>query len=181
MGFRFDKLEIPDVVHITPDVYRDERGFFLEVFKLGDFEEYGIKKPFVQVNHSRSGQGVLRGLHYQVAPHAQGKLVTVVAGEVFDVAVDIRKDSPTFGKWVGKNLSAQDKNMLYIPEGFAHGFCVTSEVAEIIYYCTEYYAPEAERGIAWDDPEIGIKWPVEGPVLSEKDKGNVGLKEARGG
>lgn len=178
MGFKFEKLEIQDVVHVAPDVYRDERGFFLEVFKLRDFEECGISKPFVQVNHSRSGRGVLRGLHYQLPPHAQGKLVTVVSGEVFDVAVDIRKGSPTFGKWVGKILSAEEKNMLYIPEGFAHGFCVTSEAAEIIYYCTDDYAPEAERGIAWDDPEIGIAWPVSDPILSEKDKGNAGLKEA---
>ena len=169
MPFHSQRLDIPDVIHIQPKIFPDSRGFFLEVFKITDFKEYGIRKPFVQVNHSRSERGVLRGLHYQMDPKAQGKLVSVIEGAVFDVAVDLRAGSPSYGRWVGETLDADKKNMLYVPEGFAHGFCVLSEFAQVIYYCTEVYAPEYERGVLWSDPELKIAWPVEDPVLSDKD------------
>lgn len=170
---------IPDVIIIEPKVFGDERGFFYESFNAKSFaEQTGIKASFVQDNHSKSAKGVLRGLHYQIQ-QPQGKLVRVVAGEVFDVAVDIRKHSPTFGKWVGAMLSAENKRQMWIPEGFAHGFLVTSESAEFLYKTTDYYAPEFERSIFWNDPAIGIQWPVQGePVLSNKDKIAKLLSEA---
>jgi dTDP-4-dehydrorhamnose 3,5-epimerase len=162
---------IPDVLIIEPKVFGDERGFFYESFNAQSFaEQTGIEANFVQDNHSKSAKGVLRGLHYQIQ-QSQGKLVRVVAGEVFDVAVDIRKHSPTFGKWVGVILSADNKRQMWIPEGFAHGFIVTSESAEFLYKTTDYYAPEFERSILWNDPAIGIQWPILGePTLSNKDK-----------
>lgn len=166
------RLSIPDVILFTPKVFGDERGFFFESFNQQVFEELtGLKRSFVQDNHSKSQKGVLRGLHYQLSPKAQGKLVRVVQGEVFDVAVDIRKSSPTFGQWVGVILSAENKQQTWIPEGFAHGFLTVSESAEFIYKTTDYYAPEYERCIAWNDPAIGIHWPLtEVPVLSGKDQ-----------
>nr|AAG09529.1 dTDP-6-deoxy-D-glucose-3,5-epimerase [Salmonella enterica] len=165
------KTEIPDVLIFEPKVFSDERGFFMESFNQTVFEEaVGRKIEFVLDNHSKSTKGVLRGLHYQVEPYAQGKLVRCIAGEVFDVAVDIRKDSETFGKWIGVNLSSENKRQLWIPEGFAHGFLVLSEEAEFLYKTTNFYNPRSDRGVAWNDPYIGINWPlVNNPLLSDKD------------
>ncbi|OHC82678.1 MAG: dTDP-4-dehydrorhamnose 3,5-epimerase, partial [Sideroxydans sp. RIFOXYB12_FULL_59_6] len=170
---------IPDVLIIEPDVYGDARGFFYESYNQRKFEQLiGRPVQFVQDNHSRSAQGVLRGLHYQVL-QTQGKLVRVTAGEVFDVAVDIRSASPTFGQSVCVNLNAQNKRMLWIPEGFAHGFLVLSEYAEFLYKATDYWAPEHERCIAWNDPDVGIEWPLAGdPLLSTKDALGKPLREA---
>lgn len=140
----------------------------METYKASDFESHGVPL-FVQDNHSRSTYGVLRGLHYQKNPHAQGKLVSVVIGSIFDVAVDIRQESPTFGRWVAEILSAENRRRLYVPPGFAHGFCVTSETAEVIYKTTAEYAPDADRGFAWDDPSVGVTWPIAEPIVSEKD------------
>lgn len=164
-------LAIPDVLLIEPKVFGDDRGFFFESFNQKAFNEAtGLGVSFVQDNHSRSVKNVLRGLHYQLPPKAQGKLVRAVVGEVFDVAVDIRKDSPTFGQWVGEILSADNKRQLWIPPGLAHGFLVLSEVAEFLYKATDYYAPELERCIRWDDPQLAIGWPLSGgAVLSAKD------------
>ena len=162
----------PDVKIIEPTVFGDERGFFMETWNQKRFEELVTGKPtqFVQDNHSKSKKGILRGLHYQTE-NTQGKLVRVVSGEVFDVAVDIRKGSPTFGQWVGEYLSAENKRQLWVPEGFAHGFYVTSEEAEFVYKCTNYYDPQSELTILWNDEEISINWPiVNGPILSEKDR-----------
>ncbi len=166
------RLSIPDVILIEPKVFGDERGFFFESFNLNAFEqETGLSPTFVQDNHSKSGKGVLRGLHYQLPPKAQGKLVRVTQGEVFDEAVDIRKNSPTFGQWVGETLSAENKKQLWIPEGFGHGFITLPETAEVLYKTTDYYSPELERCIRWDDEEIGIVWPTDvKPVLSGKDR-----------
>ncbi|SFR01429.1 MULTISPECIES: dTDP-4-dehydrorhamnose 3,5-epimerase [unclassified Enterobacter] len=166
------KTEIPDVLIIEPKVFSDERGFFFESFNQKALEEHvGSTLSFVQDNHSKSTQGVLRGLHYQAAPYAQGKLVRCAVGEVFDVAVDIRRDSSTFGKWVGVTLSAENKRQLWIPEGFAHGFVVLSETAEFLYKTTNYYNPSAERSIVWNDPTLNISWPIsaEKAILSAKD------------
>ncbi|MEE9684326.1 dTDP-4-dehydrorhamnose 3,5-epimerase [Lelliottia amnigena] len=165
------KTDISDVLIFEPKVFGDDRGFFFESFSQKVFEEaVGRKIEFVQDNHSKSCKGVLRGLHYQLQPHAQGKLVRCVAGEVFDVAVDIRKSSSTFGKWVGVNLSAENKRQLWIPEGFAHGFLVLSESAEFVYKTTNYYHPESDRGVIWNDPDIGIEWNLTSePSLSVKD------------
>ena len=160
MPFEFKKLEIPDVILIIPKVFEDDRGFFMETFKISDFKAYGISYEFVQDNHSKSKKGVLRGLHYQLYPKAQGKLVRCIRGRIWDVAVDIRKGSPWYGKWVAVELSEENKLMLWIPPGFAHGF-VALEDAEIIYKCTAEYAPELDRGIIWNDPELAINWPVE--------------------
>ncbi|MDH1307942.1 dTDP-4-dehydrorhamnose 3,5-epimerase [Pseudomonas fulva] len=173
-------LAIPEVFLFTPKVFGDERGFFYESFNERIFNEVtGLEANFVQDNHSRSVKGVLRGLHYQLPPHAQGKLVRVVQGEVFDVAVDIRRSSPTFGKWVGAILSADNKNQLWIPPGFAHGFLTLSETAEFLYKTTAFYATESERCIAWNDPEIGINWPIDTqPSLSVKDQQGVRLVNA---
>lgn len=165
------KTEIPDVLIFEPKVFGDERGFFMESFNQKVFEEaVGRKVEFVQDNHSKSSKGVLRGLHYQLEPYTQGKLVRCVVGEVFDVAVDIRKSSPTFGKWVGVNLSAENKRQLWIPEGFAHGFLVLSEIAEFVYKTTNYYHPESEGCIKWDDSFLMIDWPNKPIAISEKDK-----------
>ncbi|ABG50660.1 dTDP-4-dehydrorhamnose 3,5-epimerase [Trichodesmium erythraeum IMS101] len=174
------QTEIPEVLLIEPKVFGDERGFFMESFNQRNFsEKTGVNLEFVQDNHSRSSQGVLRGLHYQIQ-QAQGKLLRVVLGEIFDVAVDIRKNSPNFGKWVGYLLSAENKRQLWVPPGFAHGFFVVSETADVLYKTTDYYAPEYERSILWNDSEIGISWPINGieVKLSQKDKDGTTLKEA---
>ena len=170
---------IPEVLILEPKVYGDDRGFFLESYNQQILAELaGITQQFVQDNHSRSVKGVLRGLHYQIK-EPQGKLVRVIAGEVFDVAVDIRRSSPTFGKWVGVRLSAESKRQLWIPVGFAHGFLVLSESADCLYKATNYWNAEHERCIIWDDPDLAIEWPLSGqPILSEKDKKGVCLKEA---
>jgi dTDP-4-dehydrorhamnose 3,5-epimerase len=176
---RIQATAIPDVLIIEPKVFGDERGFFYESFNARSFaEQTGVSVDFVQDNHSKSAKGVLRGLHYQIQ-QPQGKLVRVVAGEVYDVVVDIRKHSATYGKWVGVMLSAENKRQMWIPEGFAHGFVVTSETAEFLYKTTDYYAPEFERSIIWSDPAIGIQWPIHGePNLSNKDKLGKLLSEA---
>jgi dTDP-4-dehydrorhamnose 3,5-epimerase len=165
------KTNIPDVLIIEPKVFEDERGFFFESFNKRDWlDATGIDCEFVQDNHSRSTKGVLRGLHYQLPPAAQGKLVRVLVGEIFDVAVDIRKSSPNFGKWVGHRLSAENRLQMWIPEGFAHGFMVLSEVAEVLYKTTEYYSPSKERAVRWDDTQLSIQWPeTVSPILSNKD------------
>jgi dTDP-4-dehydrorhamnose 3,5-epimerase len=178
MPFAFKSLDISDVVLIEPKVFEDERGFFMETYKMPDFATAGVKANFVQDNHSCSTRGILRGLHYQNPPFAQGKLVRAVRGEIFDVAVDIRKGSPTRGKWVGVILSEENKNLLYLPTGFAHGFCVLSEVAEVIYKTTNVYSAEAEAGIIWNDQDLDIEWPIKEPILSEKDKKLPTLKNA---
>ena len=178
MAFTVRKLDIPEVLHVQPDVFADVRGAFAETFKASEFKKLGIEEPFVQVNRSSNRGPVLRGLHYQLNPKAQGKLISVVVGSIFDVAVDIRKGSPTFGKWVGETLTAEGQNMLYVPEGFAHGFYTLSETAEVIYYCTDEYSPEHERGIAWNDASLAIAWPGSEPLLSDKDKAYPVLAEA---
>ncbi|WP_411683439.1 dTDP-4-dehydrorhamnose 3,5-epimerase [Aeromonas caviae] len=172
--------KIPDVKIIEPQVFGDERGFFFESFNQLQFDAaIGRSVNFVQDNHSKSSKGVLRGLHYQLPPHAQGKLVRCVVGEVFDVAVDIRKSSPTFGQWVGVHLSAENKRQFWIPEGFAHGFVTLSETAELLYKTTDYYAPHCEASIKWDDADIAIEWPFEfQPQLSSKDLQGIYLKNA---
>jgi len=173
------ETSIPEVLILEPKVFGDERGFFYESFNAAAFEEAtGLKRQFVQDNHSKSQRGVLRGLHYQIQ-QPQGKLVRVVAGEVFDVAVDLRKSSPSFGRWVGTHLSAQNQRQLWVPEGFAHGFVVLSESAEFLYKTTDYYAPAHERSLLWNDPELGIQWPIsEAPQLSKKDVEGKRLSEA---
>jgi dTDP-4-dehydrorhamnose 3,5-epimerase len=172
------RLSIPDVILFEPRVFQDDRGFFFESYSHKAFEgQVGHSVKFVQDNHSKSSKGVLRGLHYQLAPKAQGKLVRVTAGEVFDVAVDIREGSPTFGQWVGEILSADNKKQLWIPEGFVHGFLTLSDSSEFLYKTTDYYAPEYERCIRWDDPKIGIHWPKGiTPILSQKDQEGGFLK-----
>ncbi|QBN11048.1 dTDP-4-dehydrorhamnose 3,5-epimerase [Enterobacter cloacae] len=165
------KTDIPDLIVLEPKVFGDERGFFMESFNQNDFEKaIGKKVDFVQDNHSKSSKGVLRGLHYQLAPHAQAKLVRCVVGEVFDVAVDLRRDSPTFKKWFGITLSAENKCQLWIPEGFAHGFMVTSDEAEFLYKTTSYYAPEHQKAIIYNDPTLGINWPHCDAALSLSSK-----------
>jgi len=173
-------LDIPDIILFEPKKFEDCRGFFFESFNQKIFEETtGHTEIFVQDNHSSSQKNVLRGMHYQLPPKAQGKLVRVIHGEVFDVAVDIRKSSPTFGQWVGKKLSADNKHQLWIPEGFAHGFITLSETAEFLYKTTNYYAPELDRCIAWDDSSIAINWPIDNePQLSFKDKEGLILQQA---
>jgi dTDP-4-dehydrorhamnose 3,5-epimerase len=176
----FNRTEIPEVIVVNPQVHEDTRGFFMETYRADQFASAGIDTNFVQDNHSRSIQYTLRGLHYQIR-HAQGKLVQVVVGEIFDVAVDLRRSSPTIGRWVGILLSAQNKHQLWVPKGFAHGFYVTSEWAEVIYKTTDYYNRESERCIRWDDPTIGVTWPfVNGitPILSPKDQSGKSFREA---
>jgi dTDP-4-dehydrorhamnose 3,5-epimerase len=175
----FTQTAIPEVIVFEPKVFGDDRGFFFESFNQRDFENaVGAPVAFVQDNHSMSARNVLRGLHYQIQ-QAQGKLVRVVKGEVFDVAVDIRKGSPTFRRWVGVHLSAENKKQLWVPEGFAHGFVVLSETAEFLYKTTDYYAPAYERCIAWNDEQLAIKWPVSGePILSAKDAQALALSDA---
>ena len=172
------KTEIPDLLILEPRVFGDERGFFLESFNEREMREAGIVGHFVQDNHSRSQRNVLRGLHYQVR-QTQGKLLRVASGTVFDVAVDLRRFSPTFGRWVGAELSAENKRILWVPPGFAHGFLVLSESADFLYKATDYYAPEFERTIRWNDPDLGIAWPLVGePVLSAKDAAGTPFREA---
>jgi len=170
---------LPEVLLLEPRVFGDDRGFFLESYNKRMFRELtGVTAEFVQDNHSRSARNVLRGLHYQLK-QAQGKLIRVVAGEIFDVAVDLRRSSPYFGRWMGLNLSSQNKRMLWIPAGFAHGFLALADSTEVLYKTTDYYAPEHERCVAWNDPDIGIEWPLTGtPLVSEKDRRGVVLKVA---
>jgi dTDP-4-dehydrorhamnose 3,5-epimerase len=170
MPLTFEPTEIPDVLRVVPKVFADPRGFLMETFKESEFAAAGIGFRLVQENHSRSTHGTLRGLHFQREPKSQGKLVRVIVGEIFDVAVDIRPGSPTFGRWVGEWLSADNRKALYVPPGFAHGFCVTSPEAEVIYKTTEEYAPDHEGGIAWNDPALKIAWPIASPTLSPRDE-----------
>lgn len=178
MPFKFHRLEIPDLILIEGQRFDDDRGFFAETYKMSQFVSYGISSPFVQDNWSHSIRGVLRGLHYQKHPKAQGKLVMVLRGQIFDVAVDIRKGSPTYGQWTGVTLTAEELRMLYVPPGFAHGFCVLSDEADVLYKVTAEYSPELDRGIIWNDPEIGIRWPIADPLLSVKDAQLPPLRDA---
>lgn len=178
MAFEFEQLAIKEVILVKPRVFGDERGFFMETYKKSEFAVNGIDVDFVQDNHSKSCRGVLRGLHYQAAPKAQAKLVRCSRGEIFDVAVDLRAGSPSFGKWVGARLSEENKHMLFIPAGFAHGFVVLSDEAELIYKAGDEYSQEHDRGVKWNDPDIGIDWGIDfEPILSEKDKNQPYLKE----
>jgi len=178
MPFVFNKCEIPGLVIIEPRAFSDDRGFFLESYKKSDFVKNGIDVEFVQDNHSRSSKGVLRGLHYQKPPYAQAKLVRVLKGTVWDIAVDIRKNSPTYKKWIGVELSEENRRMFYIPEGFAHGFIALSDEVHLLYKCSNEYSPTSDAGIIWNDPEFAIDWPVEKPLLSEKDMILPYLKDA---
>ena len=166
---KVEKTQLPGVVILHPNVFADDRGFFMETYNQVFFGDQGLPDQFVQDNHSRSSKGVLRGLHYQY-PQWQGKLVRVINGEIFDVAVDIRRDSPDFGKWVGVYLSETNHQQLYVPPGYAHGFCVVSDVADVVYKCTTVYKPQDDAAIRWNDPEIGIEWPIENPLVSDKDR-----------
>jgi len=170
MPFTFSPTRIAEVLVIEPRVFPDERGFFMETYKRSEFAAHGIGEPFVQCNQSRSSRGILRGLHFQKPPKAQGKLVRAISGAIFDVAVDLRKGAPTYGQWVGVELSAANNKMLYAPSGFAHGFCVVSAEADIFYMTSDEYAPALESGIAWDDPGLSISWPITIPQLSERDR-----------
>jgi dTDP-4-dehydrorhamnose 3,5-epimerase len=177
---KFFPTEIPEVIRIEPEVYSDERGFFMETYQSARFAVAGIDYDFVQDNHSGSKRGILRGLHYQIR-QPQGKLVRIANGEVFDVAVDLRRSSPNFGKWVGSCLSTENKYQLWIPPGFAHGFYVLSDWAELVYKTTDYYSPQWDRTLLWDDPDLNIDWPVQPgttPILSKKDAGGTRLKDA---
>jgi len=169
--------QLPEVLLLEPRVFGDSRGFFFESWNEREFERAGIRARFVQDNHSRSGKGVLRGLHYQIR-QPQGKLIRVIAGEIFDVAVDIRRSSPGFGKWEGVRLSAESRSMLWIPVGFAHGFYVLSDFAEVLYKATDFYSAEHERCLLWNDPELGIAWALAAPVLSAKDAAGARLRDA---
>lgn len=171
------ETSLPGVLLIEPRVFSDERGSFMETYNLADFRAAGIDATFVQDNHSRSRRGVLRGLHYQ-EPHGQGKLVRCVRGTLFDVAVDVRVGSPHFGKWFGMEISEDNRQMLWIPAGFAHGFCALTEIADLNYKCTELYDAQSDRSVAWDDPDIGIQWPIRNPLLSNKDAIAPRLKDA---
>lgn len=179
MALTVTELSLPGVLLVEPPEFKDNRGFFMETWHQKKYSDAGIDKPFVQGNRSHSVKGVLRGLHYQLA-HPQGKLVFVITGKIFDVAVDIRRGSPTFSQWTGAELSMENRRQIYIPEGFAHGFVVLSDFADVIYKCTDFYAPGDEYGILWSDPDIGIDWPVPSPVLSEKDRMAPFLKQVPG-
>ncbi|MBN2402975.1 MAG: dTDP-4-dehydrorhamnose 3,5-epimerase [Spirochaetes bacterium] len=179
MPFDFKKLEIDGLVLIEPRIFKDERGFFLESYKRSDFVANGIEYNFLQDNHSLSGRNVIRGLHYQHAPKAQGKLVRVMTGSVWDVAVDIRRSSPTYLKWLSVELSGENNKMLFIPPGFAHGFLALTDNVHLVYKCTEEYDPKLDTGIRWDDPDIGVKWPVADPIISSKDAVLPLLKDAK--
>lgn len=170
MRFTFEPLAIPDVVLVRPTRYADERGFFQESYRESAFVDAGIRAPFVQDNLARSTRGVLRGLHYQIPPAAQGKLVSVVSGSVFDVAVDLRVGAASYGRWVGVTLDADAGAQLWVPPGFAHGYLVLSEVADVAYKVTAEYRPDLDRGVLWNDPSIGVEWPVDAPVVSAKDQ-----------
>ncbi|HMX29256.1 MAG TPA: dTDP-4-dehydrorhamnose 3,5-epimerase [Blastocatellia bacterium] len=176
---KITRTEIPDVLIIEPQVFRDERGFFLESYNRQKYREHGIETEFVQDNHSRSQRGTVRGLHAQIN-HPQGKLVRCIEGEIFDVAVDVRRGSPTFGQWVGAWLTAENFRQIYVPTGFVHGFCVTSEISQVQYKCTDIYDPSSEISVLWNDPEIGIQWPLEElgvPILSKKDLAGKPLQQ----
>lgn len=179
MPFEFEKLKLDGLVLIKPRIFKDDRGFFIESYKKREFAQAGIPEDFVQDNHSKSSKGVLRGLHYQRKGAAQGKLVRCISGAMLDVGVDIRRGSPTFGKWAAVELTAENSHMLYLPPGFAHGFLVLSKTAEIMYKCTSEYSPNDEGGILWNDPEIGIEWPVQTPLLSGRDAALPLLKDAK--
>jgi dTDP-4-dehydrorhamnose 3,5-epimerase len=176
MAVKFNTTSLPGVIRIEPDVFADARGFFMETYHQKRYREAGLDRVFVQDNHSHSKRGTLRGLHYQLK-HAQGKLIYVVAGEILDVAVDIRRGSPTFGKWSGTYISSENKRQLFIPEGFAHGFSVLSETADVIYKCTDFYTPGDEYGLFWADPTINIDWEIKRPVISKKDEQNPKLSQ----
>ena len=178
MPFSFQRLEVPDVVLIEPKLFEDRRGFFMETYHQGDFEKAGILQAFVQDNHSRSQKGVLRGLHFQKEPFAQGKLVRCIRGSVFDLAVDVRKGSATYGKWVGVTLSEESRCILWIPRGFAHGYLVLQDGTEILYKTDNFYSPGHEQGIIWNDPDLSIRWPLEDPIISDKDRIFPCLKDA---
>ena len=169
MSFIFKRLSIPDVILLTPKVFSDERGFFMESYRNSIFKENGIDTNFIQDMLSHSKKDILRGLHFQKNPKAQAKIVTVVRGKIFDVVVDIRKNSPTYGKWISEILSDDNHKLLYIPEGFAHGYCILSDNADILYKVNEEYSPENESGIIWNDPKINISWPIKNPIISDKD------------
>ena len=175
---KFQKTSIPGVILIEPKVFGDSRGFFFEGYHAEKFRAGGVPLPFVQDNYSKSSKGVLRGLHGQ-SPYPQGKLIQVIEGEIYDVAVDTRKGSPTYGAHVSVTLSAENKHQLYVPPGLIHGFCVTSDVAQVQYKCTELYHPEAEFSVAWNDPDFGIAWPIENPILSEKDRNAPCLRDVQ--
>jgi len=177
LSIKCTETDLPGVLLIDPRVFDDSRGFFMETFHQKKYAEVGIDHSFIQDNYSHSTRGTLRGLHYQLN-HPQGKLVYVITGEIYDVAVDIRRDSPGFGKWTGQYLSDKNRRQIFVPEGFAHGFCVLSETADVLYKTTDLYNPEDERGVLWSDPAIGIDWPVKVPVVSDKDKLFPKLKEA---
>jgi dTDP-4-dehydrorhamnose 3,5-epimerase len=178
MPFEFRRLKVPDVVLVDATQHKDDRGYFMETYKRSEFVANGVTDEFVQDNCSQSVRGTLRGLHYQKHPHAQGKLIMVLKGEIFDVVVDIRRGSPTYAQWVGATLSDQTPQLLYVPVGFAHGFCVLSEAAVVLYKTSDEYAPESDRGIRWDDPRIGIAWPCNDPIISTKDAQLPLLSEA---
>ena len=179
MPFRFNPAAIPEVIIIEPRGFPDERGFFMETYKRSEFVAQGIRDTFVQCNQSKSARGTLRGLHYQKSPKAQGKLVQALSGEIYDVAVDIRRGSPNYGEWIAVSLSAGiNKRMLYIPPGFAHGFCVISDEAETAYMTTEEYTPSLEAGVLWNDPDLKIAWPIAEPQLSERDHAWPYLRDA---
>lgn len=170
------ETEVPDLVLLEPTAHGDERGFLVESFREDAWREHGVEGPFVQENHSRSGRGILRGLHFQTSP-GQGKLVRCVRGAIWDVAVDLRAGSPTYRRWEGVELSDQNHRQLYVPVGFGHGFCVLSDTADVAYKLTSYYDPETESGVRWDDPHIGVAWPISEPLLSERDKDAPALAE----
>lgn len=178
MPFEFTKLSIPDVILIKPTIFYDDRGFFLELYRFSDFSLNGIKREFVQDNLSFSKKNVLRGLHYQLNPFAQGKLVSVIKGSIFDVAVDIREGSPYYGRWVSQILTENDRFMLWIPEGFAHGFLSLQDNTVVLYKNTKEYEPSVDKGIIWNDPEIAINWPIKDPILSAKDSKHPLFREA---
>jgi dTDP-4-dehydrorhamnose 3,5-epimerase len=177
LSIKYTETHLPGVLLIEPKVFKDSRGFFMETFHQKKYAEAGIDHAFIQDNYSHSTRGTLRGLHYQLK-HPQAKLVYVITGEIYDVAVDIRRGSPGFGKWVGQYLSDKNRRQIFVPEGFAHGFCVISETADVLYKTTDLYNPDDEYGVLWSDPTIGIDWPVEAPIVSDKDKQFPGLKEA---
>jgi dTDP-4-dehydrorhamnose 3,5-epimerase len=181
MAFTFERLALPEVILVQPKCFPDARGFFMETYKYSDFAAFGITDRFVQDNHTRSKKGALRGLHYQNPPKAQTKLVRVAHGEIFDVAVDIRKNSPTYGRWVGVLLSSENQRILYIPTGFAHGFCTLTDEADVLYKTTDEYSAQHEAGIIWNDPKIGIDWPIPQPIVSAKDAQLPSLEAAVNG
>jgi len=178
MAFRFTPKDIPEVTVIDPPVFPDERGFFMESYKRSEFVAAGISEAFVQCNHSKSAKGILRGLHYQKHPKAQAKLIRALSGEIYDVVVDLRKGGSSYGKWTAATLSAENKKMLYVPVGFAHGFCVISAEAEILYMASEEYAPDEEAGVLWNDGDLGIDWPIAKPILSARDRSWPRLRDA---